>query len=216
MRKEAFFVRLRVFVSVFFAFLVCFCSASCKAEEAKDLVYLREASFCAELEGVLYGTEGREDIGFSALAEVDRRGGAEIYRISYRAPAELDGITVEVVRDRATGQEQVTASLGELSVALSHDAVAGWLLPVEGLLSLVGETPRSLQKTESGYRFVFPDGRLLTVDEKGMPLAFQSPKISLSVRSIQALESSFSPFCTKQHQMCCYSCKLHIDKCLFL
>ena len=100
----------------------------------------------------------------------------------------MEGITVRLARRKGTDEEQVTASLGTLSVAVSHETVKGWLLPVEGLLSSAEEPPESLRKIPSGYRFSFFGEKILTVDEKGLPLSFKTPEISLLARNIQTLE----------------------------
>ena len=178
--------RWRLLARFLWAFL-CFFLVSCTQKETKDLVYLEKASFAAEIEGRICDGKGSET-AFAARMEVDRRGEEERYQITYLAPKELEGITVTVIQKKENEERQVTASLGELSVAVSHDSVTGWLLPIEELLSLSEKTPESLQRTTPGYRFVFPAEKILTLDEKGLPISFQSPKISFSVRSVKTLD----------------------------
>ena len=178
--------RWRLLARFLWAFF-CFFLVSCTQTEAKDLVYLEKASFAAEIEGRFCDGNGGET-AFAARTEIDRRGEEERYQITYLAPKELEGITVTVTCKKETDEERVTASLGELSVAVSHDAVRGWLLPIEALLATVEETPESLQKTAPGYRIAFPDEKILTLDEKGLPISLNSPKISFSVRSVKTLE----------------------------
>lgn len=173
----------RLFWSVWMLFFLI----SCAKEDSKDLLFLQEGSFSAEIEGELAAADG-EGMAFSATVTVDRRGDAEIYEISYLTPWELEGITVTVTREKGTGAERITARLGTLSADVSHHAVVGWLSPLEALPALAKETPERLARTESGYRFVFPEDRVLTVDEKGLPLSLKTPKISFSVRKIQVLD----------------------------
>jgi hypothetical protein len=183
-----FFVRLGDFWKLFLMVLALLCLPSCQKEASGNPVFLREASFCAMLEGGFVTDEG-EELAFSASVWVDRRDGNEMYGITYREPVEMEGITVRVERERETGEERITAGLdGGPSLEVSHDTVKGWLMPVELLLSSALETPESLQKTVSGYRLSFLEKKILTVDEKGLPLSFQSPKIHLSVRNIRTLE----------------------------
>lgn len=205
----------RGFLAAISILLTILCLLSCKKEDSKDLNFLRNASFCALLEGSLVTDDG-EELTFEASIRVERQDRGEAYEITYHAPDAMQGITVRVTQDRETEERSVTASLGELLVKTSHEAVRGWLLPLETLLALPALTPERLQKTPSGYTFTFPEERLLTVDEKGLPLSLKSPKISLSVREIQELESAFSLFCTKQHPMCYSSCILYIDTHQFL
>ena len=201
--------------SVFGIVLVLFSLGSCGREKAGDLSFLQKASFSLEVEGSLTAEDGSET-AFSAVLAADRRSDAETYEITYLTPREMAGIRVTVTRKKDTGEEQITASLDGLSVSVSHNAVKGWLSPLEELLASAEETPERLRRTESGYRFEFSGDRCLTVDEKGRPLSLKTPKISFSVRKIQLPESSFSLFCTKQHPICHSSCNMHIDRRLFL
>lgn len=202
--------RLAFFLSLF----LCASLISCTGAEGARLDVLQSGSFCAEVEGVLWSGESKTD--FAARIEVERREGAERYQILYRAPKSMEGILVTVERQTGTGEERVTAGLGELSVAVSRDAVKGWLLPVESLLSVAYQTPKSLQKTPQGYQISFAEEVLLIIDEQGLPISFSSPIISLSTRRFQVLEGLFSLFCTKQPQFCHSSFNLHIDNGMIL
>lgn len=202
--------RLAFFLSLF----LCIGLISCVEAGGVRLDVLQKGSFCTEVEGCLGSGEDKTD--FAARIEVERRDGVETYRIFYHAPASMEGIFVTVEQQTATGEERVTAGLGELSVAVSRNAVQGWLLPVESLLSVAGQTPESLQKTPQGYQISFAEEVFLIIDEQGLPISFSSPKISLSTHRFQVLEGLFSLFCTKQPQFCYSSFNLHIDKGLIL
>ncbi len=187
LKNGRFFASMKGFLRLFFSFFVCFCLVACTTRPPDTLAYLN-SSFCAELEGTLYGSDFCARIEAEGAKESGGRVAYRRYTVSYLAPEELAGIRVEVLRDPQSGEAQITASLGEISLDVSHESVGGWLLPVESLLSLAAEEPESLQKTEVGYRVVFPGGKILTVDEKGLPISLQSPEIDFSVREIQLLD----------------------------
>ena len=175
------------FFAVLLLLFLCLGMISCEIKEPNYLAYLQK-DFCAEAEGTLHGVD------FCALIEVktqtDPESGKAQKQISvtYISPTELEGIRVTVVRDLESGAEEIRARLGEITLDVSHESVKGWLLPVESLLSVSKDEIESLQKTEHGYRLVFPDGKILTVDENGLPLSLQSDKIRLSITQIQPLE----------------------------
>ena len=171
--------------ALFFAILFGLGLSSCTKDGATKLDFLRDASFCAEIEGSLGEGEDRTD--FAARILVERTGSGEKYQILYRAPEVMEGVEVIVEKDPTTGEETVSARLGELSLAVSHDAVAGWLMPMEALLSVASETPVSLQKGLSGLRLVFDGEKILALDEKGLPLSLTSPEISLLVKRVEVL-----------------------------
>lgn len=180
MKKKRFF-------AVLLLLFLCLGMSSCGAGEPNYLAYLQK-DFCAEAEGTLHGVD------FCARIEVNTRtdaeGGAAKKQISvtYLSPAALEGIRVTVLKDLPSGTEKTTASLGEITLDLSRESVKGWLLPVESLLSVSKDALESPQKTERGYRLVFSDGKILSVDEKGMPLSLESDEISFSITQIQPLE----------------------------
>ena len=169
------------FFALFLAFFLCFAAASCAMRREVGLDFLKTRSFFAEVEGSL--GEGADKTDFAARIRVERTEDGEKYEICYHAPEAMEGVTVTL--ERRGGEERVTASLGELSVPIFHGAVAGWLMPVEALLSVADEPPLRLQKSEQGYRFAFDGEKTLTVDEKGLPISFISPEISLFVVRIE-------------------------------
>ena len=176
------------FYAVLLLLFLCLCTFSCKGKEPNYLAYLQK-DFCAEVEGRIHGVD------FCARIEVNTQidpDGNDLphkqISVTYLSPAALEGIRVTILKDLRSGTEKITASLGEITLDLSRESVKGWVLPVESLLSVSKDALESLQKTEHGYRLVFSDGKILSVDEKGMPLSLESDEISFSVTRIQPLE----------------------------
>ena len=180
-------VNMKAFFKMGLLLVICFCVGACAVKKPDYLAYSKK-SFRAEIEGSLYGTDFCACIEVADDTDPEGKEALRRYAISYRAPEVLEGVSVVVLRNLGTGEEEITASLGEISLPVSKESVKGWLLPMESLLSVSQEEIESLKKTEVGYRIVFPDEKILVVDEKGMPISLCSDKISFSVTKIQALE----------------------------
>lgn len=175
----------------FFAALLllalCIWITSCGIKEPNYLAYLQK-DFCADAEGRLHGVDFSARIEVKTKTDTQSDKTQQQISVTYLSPIELEGITVTVSRDLPRGDERITASLGEITLDVSRESVEGWLLPAESLLEVSKDGIESLQKTEIGYRLVFPDGKILAVDERGMPLSLQSDEISLVITQIQPLE----------------------------
>ena len=180
MNKKRFFAALLLF-------FLCLGTLSCEGKEPNYLAYLQK-DFCAEVEGRLHGVDFCARIEVNTQTDPENGSTQKQVSVTYLSPTELNGICVTVLQDLSNGTEKITASLGEITLDVSHESVQGWLLPAESLLSVSKDTLESLQKTERGYRLIFPNQKILAVDERGMPLSLQSDEISFSVTQIQPLE----------------------------
>ena len=150
---------------------------SCSPSPPNYFAYT-EQSLRAELRGKLHGND------FVALLELKHdpnglKGGSHI-RIEYLAPESMKGIMVLAPLDTGEGIF-ATATLGELSLRVLRESVAGWLLPADLLLALRDDPIERVERREEGFFLTFEEGITLLVDREGMPLALRSDAVDLKV-----------------------------------
>ena len=137
-----------------------------------------EKSFCAEVQGILRGSE------FSAVVALSWEDGKSCVGVRYLSPASLYGLEVLAECDQSGNPEgAVQLSWEGLEGEADAATATGLLAPALALLTR-GEIA-SVCCEEGLYRLTLTDGRTLLLDGDGAPKGVQGEQMTLEVRWLE-------------------------------
>ncbi len=164
--------------------LVCLCLLTgCAGGGEHDYFAFRRSSFSVEVRG--------ESGGQRVCARLESRiteNGERAVTLLYLSPPALEGLTLAVTYGTdgvLVGQARVECRALVTETAPEH--LGGLLAPAAVLFD--GGEVASLQKSDGVLRVSFADGRVLTLNQEGVPQKALSESLSVEFICFEALES---------------------------